>query len=124
MNHIPICVRCHIECRVKKNGVFAIEMASFGPAAIWMSDLWHCPECGIEFLAGFGQRPACEHYQADFQSLLDSLDKDASLMGVRFWGSRTEQQAPIRQAVAKVQETFTKSLKSARQRALGRDWED
>ncbi len=65
--NIPLCWHCGLEMRPEKNGVAVIEMASFGPAAIWAADLWKCPECGIEVVSGLGNSPIAEHYkEAEF----------------------------------------------------------
>jgi hypothetical protein len=56
--------------RPEKNGVAVIEMACFGPAAIWMADLWKCPECGVEIVQGLANTRHAAHYQPDFARLL------------------------------------------------------
>lgn len=49
----------------ERNGVGCLDMADFGPCQVWDSDLWKCPKCGVEVLAGFGQGPVAEHYDAE-----------------------------------------------------------
>ena len=68
---LNVCAECLIEMRPKKNSVYVVEMASFGPAAIWSADLWACPVCGHETLTGFGFEPVVEHYEARFHEVLE-----------------------------------------------------
>ena len=62
----PVCVKCRRELRPEKNGVGYLEMASFGPVQVWDSDMWKCPECGIEVLTGFGLGPVAMHFHEHF----------------------------------------------------------
>jgi hypothetical protein len=61
-----VCVNCQTELRPKQNGVYVIEMASFGPSKFWHADLWACPGCGFEIVGGFASQPIAEHYQPQF----------------------------------------------------------
>lgn len=63
--------KCKTQMRCKKNEVYVIEVATFGPAAIWSADLWACPVCGEEMIAGFGLKPIIEHYQDGFDEALE-----------------------------------------------------
>jgi len=56
--------------RCKKNEVYVIEVATFGPAAIWSADLWACPTCNERMIAGFGLNPIAEHYEENFAAHL------------------------------------------------------
>lgn len=66
-----ICTKCEIRMRPEKNDVHVEEYAGNGPYKIWSADLWKCPSCGIEIIAGFGFNPLVEHFQeklyADFK---------------------------------------------------------
>ena len=64
-----VCWPCGLEMRPQKNGVYIIEMASFGPAALWMADLWRCPECGAQAVR-LAKNAWAHHYQEDFARLL------------------------------------------------------
>lgn len=55
----------------KRNGVYVIEMAKFGPYKVWMADLWECPRCAYQVIAGFGLNALAEHYQQPFQEVLE-----------------------------------------------------
>ncbi len=63
--------RCKTQMRCKKNEVKVIEMATFGPAAIWSADLWACPLCNERIITGFGVKPIIEHYQDGFEEALE-----------------------------------------------------
>ena len=62
----PLCWKCGLELRPEKNGVVVVEMATFGPGALWQADLWKCPECGTQVIAGLARDPMTEHYKPDF----------------------------------------------------------
>lgn len=77
-----VCAECDIryepkrsasatEMRPRKNGVYVIEMADFGPYKVWLADLWECPKCGHQTIAGFGIEALAEHYEAKFQGVLE-----------------------------------------------------
>jgi hypothetical protein len=80
-----VCVRCQMELRCKQNSVGALEMASFGPAAIYDADLWACPMCGTEMLIGFGAKPISEHFKPDFHRVIDGYSRV-----VKFWQTQRE----------------------------------
>jgi hypothetical protein len=53
--------------RPKRNSVTVEELTENGwPYKLWDADLWACPECGAEIIAGFGNGPIAEHYQRDY----------------------------------------------------------
>ena len=60
-----VCVSCKREMVPDKNGVPAVEMASFGPYKLWQSDRWKCPKCGFKVLSGFSDGWV-EHSEARF----------------------------------------------------------
>lgn len=78
---ILVCVECNIEMNVKRNHVYVVEVAGFGPARIWFADLWSCPVCGHETLAGFGAEPIAEHWEARFHEVLER----AKASGDSYW---------------------------------------
>ena len=71
MNHRPVCATCQMEMKPELNGVGVLDMADFGPYALWEADLWKCPSCGLEILVGFGRLPIVHHYDASFSALLN-----------------------------------------------------
>ena len=76
-----MCAKCNIELRCKKNEVYVIEHASFGPYKLWMADLWNCAGCGAEMVLGFGANPIREHFQPDFQGYIAELkDNDETII--------------------------------------------
>ena len=53
-----ICVRDGVEFRVVKNEVVLAQ-----PDALWYADLWKCPMCRMEVVAGVGQEPFFEAWR-------------------------------------------------------------
>ena len=53
-----VCVRDGVEFRVIKNEVVLAQ-----PNALWYADLWKCPACGTEVVAGVGQEPFFEAWR-------------------------------------------------------------
>ena len=64
--HKPVCVKCQREMRPERNGVGCLDIADFGPYAIWDSDLWKCPTCGYEIIVGFAQQAIAYHHQGEY----------------------------------------------------------
>lgn len=73
-----VCVSCEVELKPQENGVIVIEMASFGECKVWYADVWKCPKCEIETVAGFGNNPIHEHYEEGFAEFLASAKAKAS----------------------------------------------
>ena len=65
-----VCARCQVELYPKKNGVGAIAMGDSGPEAIYDADLWRCPNCGLEVVLDFGNKPIREHFHPDFAAVV------------------------------------------------------
>jgi hypothetical protein len=73
-----VCTLCSLQYKVEKQGVYVIEMASFGPYKIWMADLKECPKCHHRIVTGFGHNALSEHYQEGFtQTLKQAMDSGA-----------------------------------------------
>ena len=53
-----VCVRDGVEFRVIKN-----EVVLARPGALWYADLWRCPTCRAEVVAGIGQEPFFEAWR-------------------------------------------------------------
>jgi hypothetical protein len=79
----PICVPCERFMRCKKSGFYFLEGRPNGgdkpwdnkrgkgsvgwtPYKVWSGDLFECPTCKAQTIAGVGQRPLAEHYQPEF----------------------------------------------------------
>ena len=75
----PICVKCRLFFRPKKNGTVWEEMMpvnlnrtrdpiadSWVPYKLWESDLWECKGCGVEILVGHASRVFAEHFQPGY----------------------------------------------------------
>jgi hypothetical protein len=86
----PVCVSCQCFYRPHRNGYFFTEMMPNGPHhgppedrrgtkapelwqpyKLWVGDLWQCPECAHELVVGVIAGPIAEHYQPDFNSLVE-----------------------------------------------------
>ncbi len=81
----PVCVACQCFFRPKQNGFGWIEgMPSDGaqrgkrepekwrPYKLWNSDMWECPDCGVQIIVGHGAGPVSEHYKPDFAEMVAS----------------------------------------------------
>jgi hypothetical protein len=55
--------------RPKKQGVSVESMATFGSYQLLMADLYACPGCDREVIAGFGQ-PLAEHFEPGYEQKL------------------------------------------------------
>ena len=58
------CVPCQTKYTIKKQGVLLVT--TFGenqPYKIYEGDVWICPNCSHELIAGVASHPIAEHYQ-------------------------------------------------------------
>ena len=62
----PICVKCRLEMRCKKNNRLVADPEAGGfPSSYWLGDEWECPECGSRIVTGFG-KPMDTHPGSDY----------------------------------------------------------
>lgn len=47
----PICVRCAVSMRCKKNGYVVADPT---PPTYWRGDMYECPVCEVQIVVGFG----------------------------------------------------------------------
>ena len=43
------------------------------PFRLWAADLWECPSCGVEIVAGFAKMPLAESYEPEYANLAAQL---------------------------------------------------
>ena len=89
-----LCVKDQINLRPHKNETYVIEMAHFGPCKIWMADTWKCPACGIEVVAGFGEKPISEHFQDNFGKWIEQITTDKERVEYDYEYPRKEEATP------------------------------
>lgn len=66
-----VCGNCEIELKPETNGVLVIEtMNGMKPYKLWRSDLWKCPSCATEIVAGFAMEPIAEHFEKGFEQTM------------------------------------------------------
>lgn len=72
----PICIKCKVEFRCKKNGYHAVLLSGTPPEPyqIWDADMWECPSCHAQILSGFGSKPIAENWQTLFPDWLKTSD--------------------------------------------------
>lgn len=59
-----------------KNSVTVEELLETGePYKLWDADLFACPDCHAEVITGFGRAPLVEHWQRDYATTRDRLDR-------------------------------------------------
>ena len=73
-----VCVDCETELIVISNDTIVIETAlalpDDGIYKVYNADLWGCPVCGRQIVAGFGAVPIREdHYADDFKAWVNTL---------------------------------------------------
>lgn len=75
-----VCVKCCTELYPKKNGVYVLEYAHFGPYKLFHADMWACMTCGHEVVMGIAERPIAEHFQQGFKEKVDYIRKTETLI--------------------------------------------
>jgi acetone carboxylase gamma subunit len=78
-----VCPSCQLQMRPKDTGVAVETMADFGSYQVHMADLYVCPDCEHEVLAGFGAHPIAEHFQPDYVRQTQDVP-------YRFWSTKRE----------------------------------
>ncbi len=79
MSQVPVCAKCRLQMRCKKNDFIVEEMADTTfPYRIWLTDLYACPSCGAEVVTGFAKQPWGEHFQPDYAAKAVQVD-------LRYW---------------------------------------
>jgi len=81
-----VCVSCSRFMLVERNGVVVCQWAPLGlentlvPYQLWKADLYRCPDCGRDTVAGFGQAPIVQHHEGAFMRVLRAADEDGGLI--------------------------------------------
>ena len=70
-----VCVKCEVEFKPEANGVVVAEMFRKNQKIykLWVADLWKCPICGVEIVAGFAQYRFAEHFQDDCEKIVEEM---------------------------------------------------
>ena len=82
-----ICPKCRIELRPKEIGACVLEMATFGPIALYSADLWHC--CKVEVVIGVANSPLAGHNRSELEQELESL-REKGIEPIKFWLNKRE----------------------------------
>jgi hypothetical protein len=78
----PVCVKCSLFFKPKKNGVTWEEGAphrterggeEWGPYKLWEGDLWECRGCGVEIVVGHGSQPLSIAHEEDYYRKRESF---------------------------------------------------
>lgn len=84
----PICVKCRIEFRVKKNGVALVSMtAGNEPIELRRADLWACPQCGAQIVFGMADSPQFKGETVPVAIMLEELGGGEI---IRYWMNEHE----------------------------------
>lgn len=81
--HRPVCPECECELRPERNGWGVLDMADFGPCALYDADLWKCPKCGKKVIGGFGLGPMARHSDEGFARMVKTRE-DAGILTRNF----------------------------------------
>ena len=83
--HKPVCVKCGLFFKPKKNGavweegapIFGTQMKDGRPVdqeawrgyKLWQGDLWECRECGAQIIVGTGFSPLSLSHEPRYKSI-------------------------------------------------------
>lgn len=76
----PVCVGCERFMRMKKSGFYFTEgcqpkgSSDWQPYKVWAGDLWECPTCNHQTIAGTGMFPVAERHMPDFLDIRKETD--------------------------------------------------
>ena len=62
-----VCIKCELQLKPETNGVVVSElfMNDTQVYKVWEADLWKCPGCGMEVIAGWAENPIAEHFETE-----------------------------------------------------------
>jgi hypothetical protein len=62
------CPTCNRQLILKKVGINVIETFTGMQESyqVWSADLWQCPECDRQVIAGFGEQPSISNFDPGF----------------------------------------------------------
>jgi len=77
-----VCTKCEREFKPKRNGVHVHELMKNDTAIykIWDADLWECPDCNSEVVAGFGRVPMAEHFETEQMQAVLTFERRANIL--------------------------------------------
>jgi hypothetical protein len=55
----------------EKNDVGVLDVANGRQIQLWCGDLWKCPGCGVEVVAGIACQPAIENWMPGFAKVVE-----------------------------------------------------
>ena len=72
-----ICVECEVALKPGTNGVYVAETFQQNTKILrmWCADLWECPLCGYQVVAGFGKETK-HHFELDLEAEAEKLKKN------------------------------------------------
>lgn len=75
----PICVKCQVAYKPKRNGVFVEVMGGKRlhrfSYQVFHGDLVECPKCGHQIVTGIGKNPVKEQFQNTYREFLVRIGK-------------------------------------------------
>lgn len=84
-----ICVECQLSYKAEEYGVLILELFQRDSEIykIWFADLYRCPGCGREMIAGFSDKPLAVHYQKELMKKALEIVEDykTKRKGVYYW---------------------------------------
>lgn len=88
----PVCVKCEIEMRPKKNAVMLEVMTDERPYQVYSADLWECVECHAEVVVGVARNPRLEWWEDGYQQKLKGIIATERTIQIRCWPSTAVKQ--------------------------------
>ena len=71
-----VCVPCRMFFKIERNGVTFEEGFGDGQQRsykLWMADLYRCPACNTQVIAGLGRNRVAEHYESTYAEWKEKL---------------------------------------------------
>ena len=70
-----VCAKCECELKCEENGVVVADMFQGNTEvyALTEADLWKCPLCEFEIVAGFAFMHFAHYFHTDFKETLDKV---------------------------------------------------
>ena len=69
------CASCQTYYAARQNGVYVLETMDDGtPYKVWQADLYECPSCGHQLVAGYAGQALAVKHEDNFNFYLEQVD--------------------------------------------------
>lgn len=103
-----VCPKCRLRMLPKRQDVAAEQMSSMGGYQVFAADLYSCPECGVEIVAGFGAKPLAHYLDDEYEGAVSMQSRRGYFP---FWNGARERDETMGSPIAKHRRIVSAALR-------------